>query len=117
MTHPIERASVEQADREAAANIMIGEGARNGFMDDHPWVQAFARHRQQARDAGFAEGVSRAAELAEAYSKRNDKPYRELINAPLATQVRYEGHHYAGMNIAVAIRALSVEANEGRCDG
>lgn len=107
MTHPIERASVEQADREAAANIMIGEGARNGFMDDHPWVQAFARHRQQARDAGFAEGVERAAEVIRARRKEWFCAGDDCSEYDLG---RDEGFDLALVAIS---QALSVE---GRCD-
>ena len=116
MTHPIERASVEQADRDAAANAVRAYRDRkngdwqqrihDGKCDDGEMVQAFARHRQQARDAGFAEGV-------EAY-RSGFRDARYFFDPSVAkTESTPEEDDYVRAYAA----ALSTEANEGRCDG
>ena len=56
----------------------------------------FAQHRLQERE--------RCARIAEAYAVEMDKPYTALTGMQKAAQLRYEGHRYAGLNIATAIR-------------
>lgn len=73
-----------------------------GKHDETSTVQAFAR----MKEAGRREGLRQAAEVARAYRDKHDKPYSELVTMQLAQQVRYEGHMYAGGNIANAITAL-----------
>ncbi len=86
---------VTQEDREAQAQLYeavskpgMAEELRAGEQDDHPGVQAFARHRAQARKQALEE----AARVAE-----QEPPFK---HGPAITRDAYR------MDIAAAIRAI-----------
>jgi len=99
--------SPTQADREIAADWQTRCGYaphvvqmfRDGRVDNSPIVQAFAAHRQHARDAGFAQGWAKAT----AWHKHGIA-WKHLERASQDEL------------LADARKALSAEANEGRCD-
>lgn len=97
---------VTQADREAAAERVgadrnwpdhpanqTAQRIRYGHFDGHAWVQAFARHRQQAEDA-MRERCIRICETT-------------VVEAPL-TPGTLDGASVALHTIATAIQAATL---------
>jgi len=83
-------AGVIQLDRDAAADtavniygVRIANSIRSGTHDGHHLVQAFARHRQAARERALDE----AAEVAEGQVAHHDGTFRGL-RAAIASQIR-----------------------------
>lgn len=71
---------ITQADREAAAEILIdsydyasaAEQVRKGQWDDHPLVQAFARHRITAQREAIEEAAETGAAAVERWCEGID---------------------------------------------
>jgi hypothetical protein len=97
---------VEQVDRDAACEISAARGAdartqaayAHGYKDHMPLVQAFARHRAAAHEAGRVEGVREAAEVADEHACKTDTPDDFTL-----------GYEASARSIAESIRALSKE--------
>jgi len=96
---------VTQEDREAAAEIVViteyAELIIAGRCDDATAVQAFTRHRLASYEAGRAEGVREAAEVA-------DKVRGGWVNGD-ATTPYGQAYQAGATDAATAIRALSKE--------
>lgn len=97
---------VEQQDREAAAKVLRGQslltkmevtGMIEGHWDDDDFVQAFARHRHEARKAALVE----AAGIADKFA------YRHELDIASGLKGRREREHHlaACRGIATAIRS------------
>ena len=111
MTHPIERASVEQAradDFWIGAYRSVKRERKAQGLGMRGWQQEAAlRAIQQAREAGFAEGVERAAKVCR--DQQTENPQVAIKHGMDYNAACDDCEHF--------IKALSAEANEGRCDG
>ena len=130
MTHPIERASVEQADEKRRAALIerlgtiadlacskpleceLGDIAYDLLREAAAQIASdrlhLANRVQQARDAGFAEG--------------RDSMRQDILNVEMSPTTPSASDFDHGWDAAVKayrkqMSALSAEANEGRCDG
>jgi hypothetical protein len=89
-------ALVTQADRDAAADYLGDIFIRDGRVDHHPLVQAFARRRIAAEKLAHAAGMEHAAVIAENHmadcldDKDIQKRWPEIKrrNAVYATAIR-----------------------------